>query len=235
MSGTELARHEARAQHGIIEFAEEMTIIRDGNLYPNAGETNGGKLEPWATYCKERWGMGKDAVDKIIRARSVLERRSRSAAPRATTISAAAEVATLPDEVQDEILDNAEKRDDVRAKAKAARKVAETAEQNGLSEDETVEAQIAAANAVKAKPKKAKKSKKHSKFTSNLEQAYYFLEQAADIAQGETLSDVENDYGWNRVAKIEYELGRLREKLYRPEVVKDADDEFAELLSGETS
>lgn len=225
---SELAVREQRAQHGIIEFAEEMQAIRDGRLYPNAGETNSGKLEPWATYCRERWGMSKDTVDNAILASPVIARRAPLGAR--VLVTAAVAVAKLPEAVQDAILDSTEKRDDVKAKAKAVRKVVKQAE--ALGREASVEEQVEAA--AQATPKsKPKKEKKRSRFTSAMEQAYYFIEQAADIAQGDTLTDVENDYAWNRVAKVRYQADRIEEKLYRPESVRDADEEFAELLAGE--
>lgn len=70
-----------------------------------------------------------------------------------------------------------------------------------------------------------------SEFTSHLENAYWYLQQAAHIAQDDVLTETENDYGWSRVAKLKYEIARIEERLYRPSYVKkDADEEFAELL-----
>lgn len=223
---TELARREARAQHGIIEFAEEMQAIRDGNLYPGAKRES----DAWKSYCKERWGMGESTVSNTILALPVLVRRNASgrAAP---AVSAAKEVATLPPEVQDQILDNTEKRDDIRAKAQAARKVVKQVQERE-GRDATDDELIEAAAAVKPKPK-PKAKRKYSKFSRHLEAAYYEIQVAADVAQGDVLSDVENDYAWNRVEKIAYELERIKEKLYQPEFVKDADEAFAELLGGE--
>lgn len=233
MNTTELARREQRAQHGIIEFAEEMQAIRDGKLYPNAGETNKGKIEPWNTYCVERWGMSDRRVDAIIAAMPVLRRRSRRAAARATSVSAATEVASLPEAVQDEVLDNTETRNEVREKAKAVRKEAkriETQEGREATEDELVEV-------AKQTPKPKRKPKpklKDSKFTHALEMAYYEIERAANIANSDVvLTDVENEYGWNRVGKIEYELGRLKDRLTRPDYVRDLDEDAAVLLGGE--
>lgn len=227
MSTTELVQREQRAQEGIIQFAEEMQAIRDGNLYPGAKQ----QPDAWKTYCKERWAQSNKRVDDTIRAVPVLKRlATRSAgAHESVSVAAAASVATLPEPVQDAILIESPRRDDASDKAKAVRRVVRAAENEGR--EATVEEQIAATRTVKPKPKR--KRRKHSKFTSNLEQAYWHVEQAADIAQGDTLTDVENDYGWNRVAKIRYQLERVEEKLYRPDVVKDADEEFAELLAGE--
>jgi hypothetical protein len=228
VSGTELARREARAQHGIIEFAEELQAIRDGNLYPGALKDG----EPWATYCKERWGMSKSIVDQTIRALPVLQRMNTRAVGVRIPVGSAAAVATLPESVQDEILDNTEKRDEVKEKAKAVRRAAkkiEAEEGRAPTDDEL----IVAAATVKPKPKKRKPKMKASRFVSNLAQGHWHLEQAADIAHNEPIDDVENDYGWAMIAKYEYEVERLREKLYQPEIVKDADEDFAALLGGE--
>lgn len=227
-NATELARREARAQHGIIEFAEEMQAIRDGNLYPGA------KSEPdaWKSYCKERWGQSSKSVDDAIRALPVLRRLTLHAGEREMpSMSAAASVATLPEAVQDAILTEAPKRDQASDKAKAARKVQKQVQERE-GRDATDDELIEAAAAVKPKPK-PKAKRKHSKFSRHLEAAYYEIQVAADVAQGDVLSDVENDYGWNRVEKIAYELERIKEKLYQPEFVKDADEAFAELLGGE--
>lgn len=226
---TELARREARAQHGIIEFAEEMQAIRDNNLYPGAKQTP----DAWKVYCKERWGQSSKTVDETIRAAPVLRRRTTDdgVARGAVSVNAATVVATLPEKVQDAILDTTEKRDDVKAKAKAARQVVKQVQERE-GRDATDEELIEAAAAVKPKPK-PKAKRKHSKFSRHLEAAYYEIQVAADVAQGDVLSDVENDYGWNRVEKIAYELERIKEKLYQPEFVKDPDEAFAELLGGE--
>jgi hypothetical protein len=226
MSNTELALHEERAQHGIIEFAEEMQVIRDGNLYPGA------KQEPdaWKSYCKERWGMGKTAVNDAIRALPVLKRVT--AGNPAVSMSAAASVAELPEPVQDAILAESPRRNDASDKAKAARKAKKRIEQNE-GRDATDDELIAAVADFRPAKAKRKPKMKASKFVSNLAQAHWHLEQAADIVHNEPVDDVENDYGWAMVSKFEYEIERLREKLYQPEIVKDADEDFAELLGGE--
>lgn len=227
----ELARREQRAQQGIVQFAEEMQVIREGDLYPGAGTCSGN--DPWGTYCHERWGMSRGKVDDLIRAHSVLARFAleSKALP---SVEKARTVATLPTAVQDAILTSDPKavaEDDVKAKAKAARKTIKAAADEGR--EATDEELVAATEGVKSIRPKPKHRKKSSKFTSRMEKAYYEIQQAADIAQGDTLTDVENDYGWNRVAKMRYELDRIEERLYRPEIVKDADAEFAELLGGE--
>lgn len=225
----ELAQREARAQHGIIEFAEEMQAIRDGNLYPGARAVP----DAWGNYCKERWGLSGSNVDRTIRALPVLRRLTvRGAHDEMPSIGAAAEVSTLPEAVQDGILGETTNRDIVKAKAKAARKVAKTIEANE-GRHATDEEMITAAETVKPKPKK--KAKKHSRFTRYLEAAYYEVQQAADYAQGDVLSDTENDFAWNRVGKIRYQLERIEEKLYQPETVKNIDESFAELLAEDES
>jgi hypothetical protein len=105
----ELTRREERAQHGIIEFAEELQVIRDKNLYPNAGQT-----DAWESYCKERWGQSDRMIRKIIAVAPVLKRRAATTdasgnlvSAKPTMVSAATEVATIDSPtVQDEILDN---------------------------------------------------------------------------------------------------------------------------------
>lgn len=224
---TELARREERAQGGIIQFAEEMQAIRDEDLYPGAGTNSG---DPWGTYCNQRWGLSRGRIDDMIRARPVLERFARDSRAN-PSVEKAKTVATLSVAVQDAILTDdpeAVAEDDVKAKAKAVRKVAKAAATEGR--ETTDEELIAAAAGVKSTRPKPKHRKKSSKFTSRMEKAYYEIQQAADIAQGDTLTDAENDYGWNRVAKMRYELDRIEERLQRPEIVRDADEEFAELL-----
>lgn len=72
--------------------------------------------------------------------------------------------------------------------------------------------------------------KKFSPVTGEMEQAYHYLQRAAAIVQGDVLTDVENDYVRDRVAKMRYELKRIEDKLYRPESVRDVDEEFGKLL-----
>jgi hypothetical protein len=72
--------------------------------------------------------------------------------------------------------------------------------------------------------------KKFSSVTGEMEQAYHYLQRAAAIAHGDVLTDVENDYVRDRVAKMRYELKRIEDKLYRPESVRDVDEEFGKLL-----
>lgn len=79
-----------------MEFAEEMQIIRDEKLYPNAGQTNA-----WKTYCKERWGMSLGIVERHIRALPVLKRLSPTAR---VSLGAAEAIATLPEPVQNAIV-----------------------------------------------------------------------------------------------------------------------------------
>jgi len=232
----ELVRRECRAQGGIIQFAEEMQAIRDGNLYLNAKETHGGKLEPWASYCKERWGMSKNAVDQTVLALPVLKRfGSHGGAVRAMpSVSAAATVATLPEPVQNIILgehtwieDDKPKRDDVRAKAKAARAVGEA---HG-----TIEEMIEAAmKTVATPPKKRQKPKYESAFTSAIGNAHFEVERAANIASSTPLTDEESYSGWHFIQKMKYEISRLEDsgQVARPDVLKpDLDDQFAEILS----
>jgi hypothetical protein len=228
---SELARREQRAQQGIVQFAEEMQAIRDERLYPGAG-TNVGD-EPWKTYCKTRWSKTASAVNSEILAATVIRRFDKDSLSNAPSVEKAKTVATLPIAVQDAILTDDPKaiaEDDVKAKAKAARKVKKQAEAEGREATDG-ELIAAAANVKSTRPKP--KHRKSSKFTSRMEKAYYEIQQAADIAQGDTLTDAENDYGWNRVAKMRYELDRIEERLQRPEIVRDPDEEFAELLAGE--
>ena len=232
MSSTsqDLARHEARAEHGIIEFAEEMQVIRDRNLYPGAPqEGQRGEVDAWKTYCKGRWGLSHGRVDGIIRATPVLRRRSQ-VQDSSTSVEKAIAVATLPVAVQDAILGEDASdihEDDVKAKAKAARKAKRDAENEGR--EATVEELIDAAANVKAK--KPTKKKHKSRFTSLLAQATAFAEDAADYAQSNVLSDIENEYGWSRVEKLRYHADRIAEALTRPEHIRDMDEEFAELLT----
>lgn len=144
----ELALHEERAQHGIIEFAEEMQTIREKKLYPNAGKT-----DAWASYCKERWGMAESSVRQTIAALPVLQRLSDAPSVAGIGVKAAAAVATLPESVQDAILADAPKQKVVTARAKAARQVQKKAEKRGEPVDETVMAKAALA----AKPAKEPK------------------------------------------------------------------------------
>jgi hypothetical protein len=234
MSTPELALHEERAQHGIIEFAEEMQFIREHNLYPNAGETHGGKLEPWATYCKERWGMSKTNVNDAIRALPVLQRLGSTDMSSKPSVSAAAAVSTLPEPVQDVILTDSPKRNDASDKAKAVRKEAKRIEtQEGR--EPTVEELVEVAKR-DPKPKRKPKPKHKSRFTSLLAQAVAFAEDAADHAQSNPLSDIENEFGWSRVGKLREHTERIDEVLReigRPDHVRDLDEEWAPVLGGD--
>ena len=149
MTNAELAAREERAQTGVLQFAEEMQAIRDGRLYPNAGKKQG---DSWGAYCKERWGLTSGAVDQTIVALPVLQRLNTAAPGGGIGVSAAAAVASLPEGVQDAILEGRPKRDVVKARAKAARQAAKKAEHRGRQV--TDEEQIAAAKQAKvAKPK----------------------------------------------------------------------------------
>jgi hypothetical protein len=134
-----LALREQRAREGIIQFAEEMQAIRDERLYPRAGET-----DAWSTYCKEQWGMSQNTVAHTIQALPVLKRLSCDGGA-TVSVSAATAVATLPEAVQDAILDKTTKRDEVKARAKAVRKVEKEAKAEGR--EVTEEEQIRAAKA----------------------------------------------------------------------------------------
>jgi hypothetical protein len=228
MSTTEeLAVREARAQGGIIQFAEEMQAIRDGNLYPGAKQ----QPDAWKTYCKERWGQSERSVQEMIQALPVLLRRAQGA-PEAQrpSISAASKVASLPEKVQDAILTESPKRNDASDKAKAARKEAKRiVEQEGR--EATDDELIAAAAAVQAPPKKKRKMR-DSRFTSLFSQGYSFIEDAADYAQSNHLSDTENDWAWDRVEKTRLQCDRIAERLYKPEWKRDWNDEAAVLLGG---
>jgi nucleotide-binding universal stress UspA family protein len=125
----ELYAREQRAQDGVLQFAEEMQAIRQGDLYPNAGKT-----DAWKTYCQDRWGMSERNVRRVIAALPVMQRTHASAGT-VPTISAAEAVADLPEPVQDAILDDAPKRDVVKARAKAAQKAIKYAEQVGREPD----------------------------------------------------------------------------------------------------
>lgn len=146
MSTSELARHEERAQHGIIEFAEEMQAIRNVKLYPKAGQK-----DAWKTYCQERWGMSESSVKAAIQAMPVIKRLASDGV--AVAVTTAAAVATLPEKVQDAILEDSPKRDTVKARAKAARSEIKRAEKVGKAVDEAK----VIAKAMKAKPSKPRK------------------------------------------------------------------------------
>lgn len=149
---SELSVREERAQEGVLQFAEEMQAIRGDSehppLYPNAG-----KKDAWKTYCKERWGVSESMVRKILQAAPVLRRINDPAqGRRLTDVHSAAAVATLPEPVQDAILEDAPRRDIVKARAKAARQIAKKAERHDVAVDfdEMIEA------ARKARPPKPK-------------------------------------------------------------------------------
>ena len=234
---TELARREERAQGGIIQFAEEMQAIRDGNLYPGAG-TNAG--DPWGTYCKQRWSLSKGRMNDVIRAAPVLKRLSGRDSRPNTTVEKATSVATLPVAVQDAILyeqDGQIHEHDVKAKAKAARAavVWDEVKTREATEDEVAEMVTAAAAVVVNKPKKKKAKRTDSKFLVELVAACSHIKAAADIATATALTDTENDFGWNGAEKVDYHLARIREVLSRPDNVRDVDAEFSELLGGEVA
>lgn len=227
----ELATREQRAQQGIVQFAEEMQAIRDGNLYPGAG-TNVGD-EPWKTYCKARWSMSVESVNRAILAIPVIRRFEQDSYSSSPSVEKAKTVATLPIAVQDAILTEDPKavaEDDVKAKAKAARKVIKTAEAEGreVTDDELIDA-VAKVHSTRPKPKHRKRS---SKFTSRCAMALHEIESAANLANSEPLTDTENDYAVAVIAKIRYQIERIEEKLYKPEWKRDVDAEFAELLNG---
>lgn len=227
-----LAWHEERAQRGILEFAEELRVIRDERLYPNAARATGSGADdekPWAVYCRGRWNMTGRHVNKIILAAPVIARQMERGHPVASLhggVWAATIVATLDVAVQDAILDSSTTGNDVAAKAKAVRKVAKA----GLS----VDAQIAAAEAIAATPPKKKKPKvKASRFVELLGPALHHVQVAADYAQTTELDAMENDWGWDWLDRIERHVERLRDKMYRPLNVRDVDAEAAVFLGGD--
>jgi len=150
MDRSELEVREQRAQEGVLSFAQEMTAIREGNLYPGAYKAG---AKAWPTYCSERWGLGERQVDTIIQAAPVIARQTSGGAA-GLTVTVAATVATLPVEVQDALLRDSRKREVVKARAKAARAVIRKAKRKGVAAD--VEKVIAAAMA--AKPAKRRKN-----------------------------------------------------------------------------
>jgi hypothetical protein len=229
MTNDELARREERAQHGIIEFAEEMQAIRDDNLYPGAKSAP----DAWKSYCKERWGMSKSTVDEHIKAVPVLKRYATldMSSMSKPSVTAASRVATLPEPVQDAILAESPKRNDASDKAKAVRREAKRIEQQEGREPTTDElVKVAQAQPT---PKRKPKRKHHSRFTSLLAQAVALTEDAADYAQANALTDIENEYGWSRVEKLRLHADRIADMLTRPDHVRDWDDEAAALLGGE--
>jgi hypothetical protein len=147
---TELADRERRAQEGVLQFAEEMAAIKAGPLYPNAGTT-----DAWKNYCRERWSMSQSNMEEVIRAVPVLQRLSHDGVVTGVPFSAAAAVATLPEPVQDAILADQPKRDMVKARAKAARKVAKSYERQELTPD--VGEMVKEAMRAKPAPPKPKK------------------------------------------------------------------------------
>lgn len=220
-----LAQHEERAQHGILAFAEEMTVIRDQKLYPNANRSTDDGDPAWAAYCKGRWGMSKNYVDDVIQAAPVLARRSQTHADgMRISVGAAKRVATLDESVQDAIFSQTTVRDEVAVRAKAARNVAKA----GLP----VEAQIEAAAAVPVKPKKRKFKLSDSKLVRRLSPAVWHAEDAANFINSDyQMTDSENDYAWKAVADLRFAAQRIEERLYKPRHVRDWDDEAASILS----
>jgi hypothetical protein len=226
MMTTDLARHEERAQRGILEFADEMTLIRDQNLYPNANGTTDGD-PAWKAYCQERWGMGHKYVNDVIIAAPVIRRRDETAADgRRLSVSAARRVATLDVEVQNAILDETTDRDEVQTKATAAK--------NAVKAGLPVEAQIEAAQAIPTKPKAKKRKAQKSRFIKLLGPAWTHLQDSAIYVQTNTLSEMENDWGWVVLERMKLELERIQDQLHRPITVRDVDAEAAFLL-GEAS
>jgi hypothetical protein len=232
MSSSELARREERAQGGIIQFAEEMQAIRDRSLYPGAENDSQTVRAAWKAYCKERWAMGSSVVNETIQALPVFKRLATDAVGRQMpSVSAAARVASLPEKVQDAILTESPKRNAAADKAKAARKVQRKAEAEGR--EATDDELIAAAAAVTEPPKKKRRKLPESKFIKLLSDALWFAEQAGDYAQANVLSDVENDWAYNRLEKLRIDIDRIAEKVYKPEHVRSWDDEAAALLGGD--
>lgn len=231
MSITELAEREDRAQQGIVQFAEEMQAIRDERIYPDAW-----KESAWENYCKTRWSLGHSRVNAIIAATPVLRRRAEEGVESTPSVEKARIVATLPIAVQDAILTAEPKavaEDDVKAKAKAARKVIKTAEAE--AREATDDELIAAVADVKSTKPRSRPRARRTKFTVALTDVLYYAERAADISQGDTLTDTENDDAHALLAKIRYQLDRVEGKLKTPEHAKDIDAEFAVLLSGDES
>ena len=56
----------ARVQESVEEFGAAMKEIRDGRLYKESGHSN------FETYCRERWGLGRNYINKQIKAAAVL-------------------------------------------------------------------------------------------------------------------------------------------------------------------
>ncbi len=84
-----------------------MQAIRDDKLYPGAESDSQTVKAAWKSYCKDRWSMSPGIVHGIIQALPVFRRLASDAVGRQLpSVSAAASVATLPEQVQDEILDN---------------------------------------------------------------------------------------------------------------------------------
>lgn len=218
-----LARREERAQKGIIQFAEEMQIIRDEKLYPNAGQT-----DAWKTYCADRWGMSESNIKRIITAAPVIVRVAD--AGRSVSVGTAATVATLDEEVQDAILEQTTNRDAVKEKAKAVRKRKKQI-QTQEGREPTSQELIQAASEEPKQKRKPKPKLKESKFTHDLALAEYHIEHGTDIAVSTVLTDVENEYGWSQLKKIKYQLDRLEDVLTRPDFARDIDEEAAALLA----
>jgi hypothetical protein len=55
------------------------------------------------------------------------------------------------------------------------------------------------------------------------------LESAGDFAQGH-LNETENDFAWETLRQIEYQIERTRDRLTKPELSGDFDEEIKELL-----
>lgn len=173
--------------------------------------------------------MSGTYVDDIIRAAPVLRRRAQTAvADGRLSVNAASRVANLDVEVQDAILNETTNADEVRAKAKAARDVARA----GLSVNE----QIKAVDAVRsAKKKKHKTTMKSSKFVKLLGPAWGSLTDAANYAQTNVLTPMENDWAWEVINRMRYQLERLDDRVTKPSVLGDMDEMAAFLLAGDES
>lgn len=182
--------------------------------------------------------MSKSAVETAIAARSVLARVAATRTTGSTSsgvkvgVRVAAAIATLPDPVQDHIIETATGADQVNQMASAARKENKRS-QKSLGRDATPSELIKATRGVKAKPKPIKQPKQElSEFLGHASVALTDTREAADIAVHNVLDDVENDYAWIWVEKMEYEIHRVKDRIYKPAVSRDLAKDFAELLGG---
>ncbi len=76
-------------------------------------------------------------------------------------------------------------------------------------------------------------ARRRSEFSRYLEGAYDEVQQAADYAQANPLTDTENEHGRDRVQKLREQIDRIAGRLYQPDHVKDVDEEFRKLLRDE--